>query len=101
MSLFKEAVGWAERKNNKGLESTQDHQTFVSETISAKLDKVRNAQMSIRSFLSIKLRLPPARKSVNFEDFLLMRTFFPHFEPFSEGGETKFCGQRFYGHPGL
>ena len=50
--------------------------------------------------LSIKLRSPPPRKSVNFED--LVCTVFPHFGPFpggGGGGKTKFCRQEFYGHP--
>ena len=51
--------------------------------------------------LSIKSRsTPPPGKSVNFEDFILICTVFPHFGPFSGGGgKTKFCGQEFYGHP--
>ena len=37
--------------------------------------------------LFIKLRPPPPTgKSVNFEDFLLICTVFPHFGPFSAGG---------------
>ena len=48
--------------------------------------------------LPIKLRPPPG-KSVNFEDFLLICTVFPHFGPFSGGGQTKFRGQEFHGHP--
>ena len=50
----------------------------------------------------IKLRsLPPPGRSVNFEDFPLIRTVFPHFGPFSGGGGVKpnFCGQDFFGHP--
>ena len=52
--------------------------------------------------LSIKSRSPPPPgKSVNFEDFILICTVFPHFGPFLGGGgvKTKFCGQEFYGHP--
>ena len=53
--------------------------------------------------LSIKSRFPPPppRKSVNFEDFILICTVLPHFGPLSGGGggRTKFCGQEFYGHP--
>ena len=49
--------------------------------------------------LSIKSRSPPPGKSVNFEDFLLIYTVFPHFGPFGGGGLTKFCGQEFHGHP--
>ena len=38
---------------------------------------------------------------INFEDFLLICTVFPQFALFFSGGggETKFCGQEFYGHP--
>ena len=41
--------------------------------------------------LSIKLRFPPPGKSVNFEDFLLICAFFPHFGPsfFWGGGVVK------------
>ena len=51
--------------------------------------------------LSINLRspTPPPGKGVNFEDFLLICTGFPHFGPFSRGVNAKFCGQEFYGHP--
>ena len=52
--------------------------------------------------LSIKYCVspPPPPQSVNFEDFLVIRTVFPYFGPFFGGrGKTKFCGQDFYGHP--
>ena len=41
----------------------------------------------MRSVLSIKSRSPPPPgKSVNFEDFILICTVFPHFGPFFWGG---------------
>ena len=48
-------------------------------------------------FLSIKLHpLPPPRKSVNFEDFILICTLFPHFGPFSGGGgKPNFADKNF------
>ena len=51
--------------------------------------------------LYITLRFPPPPgKSVDFEDFLLICTVFPHFRLFSGGGGgAKFCGQEFYGQP--
>ena len=39
--------------------------------------------------LSIKSRFPCPRKSVNFEDFILISTVFPYFGPFSGGGGGK------------
>ena len=47
--------------------------------------------------LSIKLRSPPPpRKSVNFEDSLLICTVFPHFGPFSRrGGKPNFADKNF------
>ena len=51
--------------------------------------------------LSIESRFPPSRKKCQFEDFILICTVFLHFGPFSGGGETRFCGQEFYGHPDL
>ena len=38
---------------------------------------------------SIKSRSPPPGKSVNFEDFLLICTVFPHLGPFRGGGGVK------------
>ena len=48
--------------------------------------------------LSIKSP-PPPRKSVNFEDFILIRAVFLILGPFGGGGKPNFCGQEFYGHP--
>ena len=49
--------------------------------------------------LSIKLRFPPtpppAGKSVNFEDFLLICTVFPHFGPFWGGVKPNFADKNF------
>ena len=50
--------------------------------------------------MSIKSRLPPPspRKSVNFEDFLLICTVFPHFGPFLRrggGGKPNFADKNF------
>ena len=45
---------------------------------------------------------PPPPKSVNFEDFILICTVFPHFGTFFGGGgvgENQILRTRFYGHP--
>ena len=48
---------------------------------------------------AFSLNNPLVGRSVNFEDFFLICTVFPHFGPFLGEGGTKFCGQEFYGHP--
>ena len=56
--------------------------------------------MSIKSFCP-QNRVPPPRKGVNFEDFILICAVFSSFWDLFGGGrgKTKFCRQEFYGHP--
>ena len=55
-------------------------------TNSSELDSLVRKHPDVQKIvLSVKLR-PPPQKSADFEDFLLVCTVFPHFDPFYGGG---------------